>query len=57
MLGEPVTAPPAGVAIYDTAPTALLGIYGDAVPTRYARALADTGTAPGSAKWTSCCLV
>ncbi len=39
VLGEPVTAPPAGVVIYDTAPTALLDIYGDAVPERYAKAL------------------
>jgi phytoene dehydrogenase-like protein len=39
VLGEPVTTPPDGVAIYDTAPTALLDIYGDAVPPRYAKAL------------------
>jgi phytoene dehydrogenase-like protein len=35
----PVTEPPGGVVIYDTAPTALLGIYGEAIPARYARAL------------------
>jgi phytoene dehydrogenase-like protein len=39
VLGEPVTAPPDGVVIYDTAPTALLDIYGGAVPPRYAKAL------------------
>jgi phytoene dehydrogenase-like protein len=39
VVGEPVTAPPEGVTIYDTAPTALLDIYGDAVPSRYAKAL------------------
>lgn len=34
-----VTAPPPGVVLYDTAPTALLNIYGAALPDRYARAL------------------
>ena len=32
VLGEEVTSPPSGVVLYDTAPTALLGIYGDALP-------------------------
>jgi phytoene dehydrogenase-like protein len=50
VLGEPVTAPPDGVAIYDTAPTALLGIYGDAVPPRYARALRRYRYGPGVCK-------
>lgn len=50
VLGEPVTAPPEGAAIYDTAPTALLGIYGDAVPARYARALRRYRFGPGVCK-------
>ncbi len=32
VLGEEVTAPPSGVVLYDTAPTALLQIYGDRLP-------------------------
>lgn len=35
----PVSTPPGGVVLFDTAPTALLSIYGDAIPTRYAKAL------------------
>ncbi|BCI52560.1 dehydrogenase [Mycolicibacterium litorale] len=50
VLGEPVTTPPAGVTIYDTAPTALLGIYGDAVPPRYAKALRRYRYGPGVCK-------
>lgn len=50
VLGAPVTEPPAGVVIYDTAPTALLGIYGDAVPARYARALRRYRYGPGVCK-------
>jgi phytoene dehydrogenase-like protein len=38
------------VAIYDTAPTALLGIYGEAVPPRYARALRRYRYGPGVCK-------
>jgi phytoene dehydrogenase-like protein len=34
-----VTSPPGGVVLYDTAPTALLGIYGDNLPRRYATRL------------------
>ncbi|MGV0834930.1 phytoene desaturase family protein [Mycolicibacterium thermoresistibile] len=49
-VGEPVTRPPAGVVIYDTAPTALLGIYGDALPAHYARALRRYGFGPGVTK-------
>ncbi len=30
---------PGEVAVFDTAPTALLGVYGDALPPRYAKAL------------------
>jgi phytoene dehydrogenase-like protein len=37
--GAEVTEPPGGVTVFDTAPTALLGIYGDAVPHQYAKAL------------------
>lgn len=50
VLDSPVTAPPAGVAIYDTAPTALLDIYGDAVPPRYGRALRRYRYGPGVCK-------
>lgn len=50
VLGEPVTAPPAGVVIWDTAPTALLDIYGDAVPARYAKALRRYRFGPGVCK-------
>jgi phytoene dehydrogenase-like protein len=49
-LGEPVTAPPDGVVIYDTAPTALLDIYGSAVPQRYAKALRRYRFGPGVCK-------
>jgi len=50
VLGEPVKTPPDGVAIYDTSPTALLGIYGDAVPDRYAKALRRYRFGPGVCK-------
>lgn len=50
VLGQEVTAPPAGVVLYDTAPTALLSIYGDALPSRYARALQRYRYGPGVAK-------
>ncbi|MCB0950589.1 MAG: NAD(P)/FAD-dependent oxidoreductase, partial [Mycobacterium sp.] len=36
VVGEEVTRPPSGVVLYDTAPTALLDIYGDRLPSRYA---------------------
>ena len=45
-----VTSPPGGVVLYDTAPTALLGIYGSALPPRYARALQRYRYGPGVAK-------
>lgn len=48
--GVEVTAPPPGVVLYDTAPTALLNIYGDALPSRYARALRRYRYGPGIAK-------
>lgn len=50
VLGTEVTAPPEGVVLYDTAPTALLSIYADAVPPRYARALRRYRYGPGVAK-------
>jgi len=45
-----VTSPPGGIVLYDTAPTALLNIYGDALPPRYARALQRYRYGPGVAK-------
>ncbi|CAJ1506725.1 phytoene desaturase family protein [[Mycobacterium] burgundiense] len=50
VLGEEVTSPPPGVVIYDTAPTALLRIYGDRLPARYARTLRRYRYGPGVAK-------
>ncbi|MDR7291174.1 phytoene dehydrogenase-like oxidoreductase [Mycobacterium senegalense] len=47
---SPVTDPPGGVVIYDTAPTALLDIYGDSVPARYAKALRRYRYGPGVCK-------
>jgi phytoene dehydrogenase-like protein len=48
--GVKVTSPPPGVVLYDTAPTALLDIYGDALPESYARALRRYTFGPGVAK-------
>ena len=48
--GVTVTSPPPGVVLYDTAPTALLDIYGSALPERYARALRRYTFGPGVAK-------
>ena len=48
--GAQVTAPPQGVVIYDTAPTALLSIYGTGLPARFARALRRYSYGPGVAK-------
>lgn len=48
-----VTSPPGrpgSVVAYDTAPTALLRIYGDALPARYAKALRRYTFGPGVAK-------
>lgn len=50
VLGEPVRTPPPGVVLYDTAPTALLSIYGDRLPTRYARTLRRYRYGAGVAK-------
>jgi phytoene dehydrogenase-like protein len=48
--GTEVTSPPDGVVAFDTAPTALLRIYGDALPDRYAKALHRYTFGPGVAK-------
>ncbi len=48
--GVEVTEPVAGIAVFDTAPTALLRIYGDALPPRYAKALRRYRFGPGVAK-------
>ncbi|OBI67136.1 NAD(P)/FAD-dependent oxidoreductase [Mycobacterium sp. E796] len=48
--GTEVTRPPGGVVAFDTAPTALLRIYGDALPDRYAKALSRYTFGPGVAK-------
>jgi phytoene dehydrogenase-like protein len=48
--GTEVTEPPPGVVAFDTAPTALLRIYGDALPARYAKALRRYTFGPGVAK-------
>lgn len=50
VLDEEITSPPAGVVLYDTSPTALLQIYGDALPARYAKALRRYRFGPGVAK-------
>lgn len=50
IVGQEVIEPPGGVVIYDTAPTALLSIYGKALPSRYARALSRYSYGPGVAK-------
>ena len=48
--GTEITEPPSGVVAFDTAPTALLRIYGDALPDRYAKALRRYRFGPGVAK-------
>jgi phytoene dehydrogenase-like protein len=48
--GEEITSPPSGVVLFDTAPTALLSIYGDKLPMRYAKALQRYRFGPGVAK-------
>ena len=50
ILGEIVARPPEGVVVYDTAPTGLLAIFGDALPSRYAQALRRYRFGPGAAK-------
>jgi phytoene dehydrogenase-like protein len=48
--GTKITEPPSGVVLYDTAPTALLSIYGDRLPSKYAKALQRYRFGPGVAK-------
>lgn len=48
--GVEVTAPPDGVTVFDTAPTTLLAVYGDALPLRYAKALRRYRFGSGVAK-------
>lgn len=48
--GVTVRTPPPGVVLYDTAPTALLEIYGSDLPARHARALRRYRYGPGVAK-------
>ena len=48
--GEEVTEPPGGVVLFDTSPTALLSIYRDTIPARYAKALQRYRFGPGVAK-------
>lgn len=50
VLDEQVTGPPPGVVLYDTAPTALVHIYGDRLPSRYAEILRRYRYGPGVAK-------
>ena len=45
-----ITEPPSGVVAFDTAPTALLRIYHDALPAGYAKALRRYRFGPGVAK-------
>lgn len=45
-----VTSPPMGVVLYDTAPTALLDIYGSVLPEKYAAALRRYRFGAGVAK-------
>ena len=48
--GEEITQAPSGVVLFDTAPTALLSIYRDTLPARYAKALQRYRFGPGVAK-------
>src|SRR4029077_11335042 len=48
--GLEITEPPTGVVAFDTAPTALLRIYGDTLPAAYAKALRRYRFGPGVAK-------
>ncbi|MHA7653795.1 phytoene desaturase family protein [Mycobacterium sp. ML4] len=48
--GVEITDPPTGVVAFDTAPTALLQIYRDALPSRYAKALRRYRFGSGVAK-------
>jgi phytoene dehydrogenase-like protein len=48
--GQQITEPPGGVVLFDTAPTALLAIYRDRIPAKYAKALRRYRFGPGVAK-------
>jgi phytoene dehydrogenase-like protein len=48
--GVEIIEPPGGVVLFDTAPTALLRIYGGTLPRRYAKALHRYRFGPGVAK-------
>jgi phytoene dehydrogenase-like protein len=48
--GHEITEPPSGVVLFDTAPTALLSIYREELPSRYAAALRRYRYGPGVAK-------
>jgi phytoene dehydrogenase-like protein len=48
--GREITEPPSGVVLFDTAPTALLTIYGNLIPSRYTKALQRYKFGPGVAK-------
>ena len=48
--GVEVAEPPGGVVLFDTAPTALLAVYRDELPARYAKALHRYRYGPGAAK-------
>jgi phytoene dehydrogenase-like protein len=48
--GREITQPPSGVVAFDTAPTALLRIYRDGIPARYANPLRHYRFGPGVAK-------
>jgi phytoene dehydrogenase-like protein len=48
--GHEITEPPSGVVFFDTSPTALLSIYGEKLPPRYAAALRRYRFGPGVAK-------
>jgi phytoene dehydrogenase-like protein len=48
--GTEIVEPPGGVVAFDTAPTALLRIYRDALPARYANSLHRYRFGPGVAK-------
>jgi phytoene dehydrogenase-like protein len=48
--GVEITGPPGGVTVFDTAPTTLLRVYGDAIPPRYAKALRRYRFGSGVAK-------
>ena len=48
--GREITEPPSGVVLFDTSPTALLSIYREKMPPRYAAALRRYRFGPGVAK-------